>query len=82
MAQGNHKRSVQKQKGHYWHGKLSFQVVKKKKSVGGGSLGQFYRADIRKLSRSYNWEPNQANQSEEHIQSAILRKRKDNGNYK
>ena len=45
-------------------------------------MGRFYRADIRKLSVSYNWEPNQANQSEEHIQSAILRKRKDNGNYK
>ena len=43
-------------------------------------MGRFNRADIRRLSVSYNWEPNQANQSEEQIQSAILRKRKDNGN--
>ena len=37
-------------------------------------MGRFNRADIRRLSVSYNWEPNQANQSEEQIQSAILRK--------
>ena len=36
-------------------------------------MGRFNRADIRRLSVSYNWEPNQANQSEEQIQSAILR---------
>ena len=29
---------------------------------------------------SYNWEPNEANQSEKQIQSAILRIRKDDGN--
>ena len=64
MAQGIHNRSVKKQKGHCRHGKLkvSFQVEKKKKSVGGGSLGRFYRADIKSLPLSYNWEPNQANQ--------------------
>ena len=45
-------------------------------------MGRFYRADIKSLSLSYNWEPNQANQSEEQIQSAILRKRKDNINRK
>ena len=34
MAQGNHNRSVKKQKGHCRHGKLkvSFQVEKKKKN--------------------------------------------------
>ena len=42
-------------------------------------MGRFNRADIiRRLSVSYNWEPNEANQSEKQIQSAILRKRKDN----
>ena len=48
VAQGNHNRSVKKQKGHCRHGKLkvSFQVEKKKKNqvlvaaVGAGSTEQ------------------------------------------